>query len=402
MHESSTHESSTETQPDAECTRATVVESTGQAVSARVFGLNSRERLQRSFASSGLQSIESAELQHLTGERLIALSTSHFYDGRLIAALAKREDDVLLLADDSEATQAAVGMVGDASQVERLMPVLQSGVYREESVEAAGVRIVCPTDLVPAYDSKLRKYAPAFVVPASTDRAREAEGLIFDASYKGITDFVTKWVWPVPARIVTGWCTRLGIVPNTVTALSYLTALVTLLAFGEGEFGIGLLSAWLMTFLDTVDGKLARVTLNTSKLGDALDHGLDIVHPPLWWVAWAAGLAGPGEIFGVFAPWAWVVFVGYIVGRLLEGFFILFFGQEMFTWRPFDMKFRLVIARRNPNLVLLSAAMLLGRPDLGLIAVGIWTLSCILVQCVRIFQAAAFQMRGREIRPFAS
>jgi len=160
---------------------------------------------------------------------------------------------------------------------------------------------------------------------------------------------VTKWVWPVPARIVTGWCVRLGIVPNTVTALSYLLALVTLLAFGEGAYGLGLSTAWLMTFLDTVDGKLARVTLMTSKVGDRLDHGLDIIHPPLWWVAWAAGLAGPGEIFGVFAPWAWIVFVGYVVGRLLEGFFILAFGQEMFTWRPFDIRFRLIIARRNPK-----------------------------------------------------
>jgi phosphatidylglycerophosphate synthase len=393
-------QSSTGTPPDSKCSRATVVESTGQSASARVFGLSSRERLRRSFTSSGLRAIEADELQNLTGERLVALSTSHFYDARLIPALAKSVEDLLLLVEDSEGVEAVVGMIGDAGQVERLMPVLQSGVYREESDEAAGVRIVCPTDLVPAYDSKLRKHAPPFVLPASTERAREAEGLIFDASYKGITDFVTKWVWPVPARIVTGWCVRLGIFPNTVTALSYLMALVTLLAFGQGEFGIGLASAWLMTFLDTVDGKLARVTLNTSKLGDALDHGLDIIHPPLWWVAWAAGLAGPGEIFGAFAPWAWIVFVGYIVGRLLEGFFILVFGQEMFTWRPFDIKFRLVIARRNPNLVLLSVATLLGRPDLGLIAVGIWTLCCILVQCVRIFQAAAFQMRGREIRPF--
>ena len=44
-----------------------------------------------------------------------------------------------------------------------------------------------------------------------------------------------------------------------------------------------------MTFLDTVDGKLARTTLTSSKWGDIFDHGIDLVHPPFWYVAWGAG-----------------------------------------------------------------------------------------------------------------
>ena len=46
-----------------------------------------------------------------------------------------------------------------------------------------------------------------------------------------------------------------------------------------------------MTFLDTVDGKLARVTLTSSRFGNWLDHGNDIIHPPLWWLCLANGLA---------------------------------------------------------------------------------------------------------------
>jgi phosphatidylglycerophosphate synthase len=176
---------------------------------------------------------------------------------------------------------------------------------------------------------------------------------------------------------------------------------VALVAFWQGDFWAGLLSAWIMTFLDTVDGKLARVTLTSSKLGDFLDHGLDLIHPPFWWAAWGAGLAGPGALFGAFDFWVAIIFSGYIVGRLLEGVFILAFGQEMFTWRPFDFGFRLVIARRNPNLVLLSGGLMLGRPDLGFIAVGMWTMCCIFIQCIRIAQATALQMRGKEISPYA-
>jgi len=391
----------TETQDDIACSFAVLVEPDAPMVAARVFGLNSRERLERSFARSGLRTIEADALHTTPDERAVALCTSRFYDERLIAALVSHDDDVLLLVGSTNGSPVAVAVTGPASKVEGLIPALRTEAYSREAVEAAGVRIVSPADLVPAYDAKLRKHAPPFVILADADRGREAEKRIFEASYKGVTDFVTKWVWPLPARIVTRWCASLGIAPNTVTALSYLLAIFTLVTFWQGAFGLGLASGWLMTFLDTVDGKLARVTLTSSRLGDVLDHGLDIIHPPLWWAAWAAGLAGPGMLFGPFEVWAWIVFVGYIVGRLLEGLFILAFGQEMFTWRRFDFGFRLVIARRNPNLTLLSLATIAGRPDLGLIAVGSWTLCCIAIQCVRIAQAATAQRRGDEIRPFS-
>jgi hypothetical protein len=395
----------TETESDAEsalaCMRATVVEHEVPGEVARVFGLNAHERLRRSFERSAVEIVESGDLSKHHDERVIALRASHFYDDRLIVALVEHESDLLLVSDASEAEPIVVGLVGPASRVEAMIPALRSGNCPQEIAKASGFETLRPTDIVPAYDPKLRKNAPPFILRADPDRVGDAQKRIFDASYKGATDFVTKWVWPHPARIVTGWCARLGISPNAVTALSYLMTFVALVAFWEGAFFTGLLSAWIMTFLDTVDGKLARVTLTYSKLGDFLDHGLDLIHPPFWWAAWGAGLAGPGVLFGAFDGWVAVIFIGYIVGRLLEGLFILAFGQEMFSWRPFDFGFRLVIARRNPNLVLLSGGFMLGRPDLGLIAVGTWTLCCIFIQCVRIAQAAALQMRGQKVSPYA-
>jgi phosphatidylglycerophosphate synthase len=40
-----------------------------------------------------------------------------------------------------------------------------------------------------------------------------------------------------------------------------------------------------MSVLDSVDGKLARLTFESTPQGDVLDHGMDIVHPPFWY--WA-------------------------------------------------------------------------------------------------------------------
>jgi hypothetical protein len=96
----------------------------------------------------------------------------------------------------------------------------------------------------------------------------------------------------------------------------------------------------------------------------------------------------------------WIIVGGYVVGRLLEGVFLLAFKQEIFCWRPFDAFFRTIIARRNPNLLILSAAILAGMPAQGYWAVAGWTLACIAVQVVRIAQAFAVREHGIPIRPW--
>ena len=52
------------------------------------------------------------------------------------------------------------------------------------------------------------KAAPPVVLAARPERAAALERHLFDGSYKGVTDLVTKWVWPRPARAVTGFCAR--------------------------------------------------------------------------------------------------------------------------------------------------------------------------------------------------
>ena len=130
-----------------------------------------------------------------------------------------------------------------------------------------------------------------------------------------------------------------------------------------------------MTFFDTVDGKLARVTVQSTRIGHWLDKLTDLIHPPIWYIAWGYGLAAHGgppaaALWNVFA----VILVGYIVGRLIEGAFNVLLGRfAIYTWKPVDAWMRLIIARRNPNLLLLSGALLLGAPVEGLYAVAAWT-----------------------------
>jgi hypothetical protein len=92
-----------------------------------------------------------------------------------------------------------------------------------------------------------------------------------------------------------------------------------------------------------------------------------------------------------------VVIAGYLLGRGLEGGFILAFEIETHCWRPIDSLFRTITARRNPNLLLLSVGTLGGRPDLGLVMVAIWTVVCMGFHIERILQALFERSRGIRI-----
>jgi phosphatidylglycerophosphate synthase len=241
---------------------------------------------------------------------------------------------------------------------------------------------------------RLRKRARAYVLPVRAAQRDALERRLYGGAYKGVTDLVTKFVWPRPALAATRACARAGITPNQVTVASLLLAVLAGLAFWRGAWLPGLVAGWSMTFLDTVDGKLARVTVTSSRLGDVLDHGLDIIHPPLWYAAWGAGLAqyrAPGDA----AALVWAIVAGYVLGRLAEGVFEHWCARfSLFVWRPFDSLNRLVTARRNPCLLLLTPAAALGAPDWGLFAVGAWTALSTAVLWVRVAQASAARVRG--------
>ncbi len=86
-----------------------------------------------------------------------------------------------------------------------------------------------------------------------------------------------------------------------------------------------------------------------------------------------------------------------LVGRLLEGLFMLSFGMETHCWRPIDSLFRTITARRNPNMILLTVGALAGAPDLGMPMVAIWTAVSIGFHIVRLLQAFVARARGEVI-----
>ncbi len=342
----------------------------------RIWGMSSAERLQRIFRRLGLQENDAATAR---AQAVLAVDARWVFDEALIRALAQQPNVILV---DDDGVPAAIHGQGEAMQA--AMARLAAG--EDLAAVAPDYPRLTALEVGTTYNSELRKKEPPILRRLTTANVREVEKRLFQGSYKGVTDLVTKYVWPAPARVVTRWCALAGVTPNQVTFASFLLVLAAFALFWTGHFGWGLVAAWGMTFLDTVDGKLARVTLTSSKIGNVFDHGIDLIHPPFWWWAWLVGVqAGPhplGQAELILA----VIVGGYVVQRMLEGVFLGLFKVEMHAWRPFDSFFRLITARRNPNLIMLTGASLVGRPDIGLLLVAIWTALSLLVHLVQVLQ----------------
>ncbi|SET25482.1 Phosphatidylglycerophosphate synthase [Nitrosomonas marina] len=338
---------------------------------ALIWGLTGRQRLERTIRQlSHVTLVEKVDNVPVNAPLLI-LNTHYLFDNRVLKALIALKDPAVLYSHDNQLT--AVRTFG--GQAPHLLSVLTKPRSQRPEHILSGLPRLTLNDLPIDFQQNLKKKDPPYILPITEDNRKLLEKELFSGSYKGVTDLVTKWLWPVPAFWCTHLCVRKGWKPNHVTVLSAIFALLAGIAFWYGFFAIGLIMGWLMTFLDTVDGKLARVTLTSSKLGDVLDHGLDIIHPPLWYLAWGIGLASTLTPIDNLDLLIWLMFFGYIGGRLCEGAFQLWFAPfDMFIWRKIDSFNRLITARRNPNLILLTYGWATGQPDLGLILVVAWHL----------------------------
>lgn len=340
----------------------------------RVWGRTSTARLLRTFARQGLAADGLAAVAASDG--VVIAHAGWVLDEALIRRLAEQPGAVLV---DAEGRPVAAH--ASAAEAPSTAQALERG-------EIPPGRPMDALTLIGAYNDALRKREAPVLERLTRENVRAVEKRTFQGSYKGVTDVVTKYLWPTPARVVTRWCAQIGMTPNQVTTLGFFLMLIALWAFWNGHYGWGLVAAWIMTFLDTVDGKLARVTLTSSAWGNVFDHGIDLIHPPFWWAAWIVGLEAAGQPLAHPEPVLWVIVGGYVLQRLVEGVFIRAFKMHIHMWRPFDSFFRLITARRNPNLIILTLACLVGQPDVGIVVVAVWTALSLLVHLAQLAQAA--------------
>ena len=359
---------------------AVSVETVG-ANPVRFWGLDTAERVRRIAGQAGLGG---------SGAPVVLASADHVFDPAWLRHVAARPGTVLTLAGRPVLAHARTE--GEAAGLRAAM--------REGAPLPEGMQALAHEEGAEIENLTLRKRERPFVMELTSESRRAAERASYYGAYKGVTDLLTKYLWPELALWLTRLAARAGLSPNAVTAIGAALCVAATFAFAWGAYWPGMAMAFVFMVLDTVDGKLARCTVTSSWWGNVFDHGIDLIHPPFWWWFWATGLVHAG--LGLSDTLFWCVqgtmIAGYVLQRAVEGAFIWQFGgMHIHVWRQFDSRFRLVTARRNPNMAILFVSLLFGRPDVGIVAVAVWTAASFAVHLIRLGQALQRRARGQAI-----
>jgi len=330
-----------------------------------------RERLQRALRAAG-------------DEAVIALAGDTVVDDRVFEHLAwHAAGSTAFIHEDGPSSAAALRLEEPLPDSPDGAPTLLE--IARESVRVGALKPIQPED-VASYIKKLRRdLAPfAFRVADEVSR-RRVERFLFDSNYKGSTDFMTKWVYPPLVWRILRVLTTRRVKPNTVTFVGIAACFGAVPFFATGLWVPGLVLAYVMSVLDSVYGKLARLTYQSSAQGDVLDHGMDLVHPPFWYWAWGWALSGGNVSSPVFQASMWMV-VFYIFDRVMEMLFTAGTGKSLPGYAPLDMRLRTVISRRNVNLAIFTVALAAGFAVPAFYAIVAWQAASALFHLSRVIK----------------
>jgi phosphatidylglycerophosphate synthase len=352
---------------------------------AHLFGMEASIRARRIAANAGLEVADVAA----DGRGTVLANMAYAWDPAWLREIAGRPDTVLTLGG-----QPVLAHVSGVQAANTVTAAMNASAALPEGLE----RVSAETGELS--NSALRKKERPFVLPLDPGNPGLVERAAYDGAYKGVTDALTLYLWRKPAFYLTRWAAEMGMSPNMVTLIGAVFCLLAFFLFWEGRYWLGTLAGFVFMVLDTVDGKLARCTGQSSHWGNLWDHGVDLVHPPFWWWAWAEGLKAYGRplddrVYELMIVGA-IVF-GYVAQRVIEGIFVRRYGMHIHVWQKIDSQFRLITARRNPNMVILFAALAFKRPDLGIELVALWTVLSLIFHAVRLAQANAGRDRGRTV-----
>jgi phosphatidylglycerophosphate synthase len=325
-------------------------------------------------------------------ERLLVLPAGMYCDSRLLAVLLASSGSAALI--DSSRPAAVLPLVAEAPRCKRgfvcgpalvdnsapfdLAAPLHSQIARAVD---AGLFDVIDVEDEPTYIVGTRRHVRPIWFPAPNAQHRAAaEKLILNAAQKGTLDLPARVHGPVETWLIARLC-RTRITPNQLTLLTMVVSLTVTAQYAAGHLVSGALTALAVGVLDGLDGKQARVKVETTEAGE-WEHELDYVLETSWWMALAwhfySTALGPlaFQLVGIFI-------VLDLLDRAGRGFVKRKIDRDLDDATRFDQAVRLIAARRNVFTWMLAAALLLGRPAEGFIAMCGWGIVSALVHLVR-------------------
>jgi len=311
----------------------------------------------------------------MVNERTLVVSASFYFDARLLKTLAR---------------QAVTTVLVDSAPPAESVPL-----WREQGLDFSGAALLdadrtatertqrCDAASEPTYVTALRKNVrPVFFPAPSPELIPLAEKYVRDVAQNGVLDFPGFLDSPIEDWIVKKLC-RTSIRPNQVTFATMLIGVAVTVLFATGHLWWGVALSYAIEVLDGLDGKLARIKVETTTAGE-WEHEVDYAIELSWWTA----LALPFHATGLRnAYWLFALYVvSDIADRLAKRAVKQKVGRNLDDVSNFDRFVRCIGARRNINIWILIAALALGDARHGFILICCWGAATAVAHGMRALQ----------------
>jgi phosphatidylglycerophosphate synthase len=328
--------------------------------------------------------------------RILVVFASFYCDERLLRSLAAAQTNSVLIDSDPPSIVAPLleNSDGHPSRLlcaallssEWLSPKNRAGILAEEIISDMAVGSMARVDAArqQAYVRGMRRSVrPVFFPAPPLERRPLAERLLRDATQKGVLDFPALVHAPIEKWLVSHLC-RTSITPNQITFGTGVLGLCVTVLYAGGYLWAGVLLALVIGVLDGIDGKLARLKAQTTKLGKR-EHDLDYFIETSWWAALAYHFHATSQIH-----YAYIIFAAFFVfdrlERLAKQAVQRRIGRNLDDFAPFDRFVRMVAGRRNIYTWLFTFFVVIGAPAPGFIWLCFWGMASAVIHILRALQ----------------
>jgi phosphatidylglycerophosphate synthase len=312
---------------------------------------------------------------------LLVVRGDAVFDSRLLQLLATQRSPAVLVDSAvpsklqplvAQAPNALQAKVCGAALLQRDWVSTQSGPLENaiyKGLEQNAMAAVDVTDQ-PSYSPALRRKLRPFWFPAPPSaHVKLAERILLNSVQKGTQDLPARIHAPFETFLLSRLC-RTAVTPGQLTVAWIILAFGTTILFATGHLIGGIFLAMIIGILDGLDGKQARIRVETSKAGK-IEHWFDSFFEVVWPTALAYHFYVSGQL-----PNAFFYLALLIVAEALDGIGKLgvYRPAERLLVEPglLDRIVRLVGGRRNIYVWVLITCVVLGVPAKALIVMAFW------------------------------
>jgi len=342
--------------------------------------------------------------KELLNDKFILLMADHIFDQRILKGLINYvpKSSVVLAIDRREALPGDTkvlekdGKIVDIGKNIKESNCIDTGVflctpkvfnYIEESVRedktelAEGIAKAAKNKdaeifnitQIDSYIPSMRKEIKPFCIDIdSKEDLVKAKSLLINNACKGRNDLLATYINKSIENFIVSKLVNTRITPNQITILTNIIAYASTFLFLMGHLLFASLLTFVVSFMDGVDGKLSRVKLASTAIGN-LEHAFDFLFEHFWYIALAIYLS---NVYGVL-PILFCTFIllfdgfshycGQAFGKAIKNRPLADFGKIEQVFRKFD-------GRKNSYIIFILIGVLLKVPFWSLVAILVWSL----------------------------